>query len=117
MTYNADGQLIFKPVAGTSLTGLYAVDGSYNVVLTTENTTWKGLTHPCGAYWGTIVVDYGSYYAIDGTVNIISNGDGTYSPAFPMGNASIPSSNFTFLIDSDGALLVDPNNTPLTEKI
>lgn len=86
MTYNANGQLKLTAVAGTSYTGLYAADGSYNVVLTTENTTIKSLHHNCGAYWGTVVTDTSSpYYAIDGSMNIIQNVDSSYSPVYPAG--------------------------------
>lgn len=85
MTYNANGQQIFTAVTGTSRTGIQNINGSTNVVLTTENTTWKGSQHPCGAYWGTVVTSGTSVYAIDGSLNIISNGDGTYSPLFGRG--------------------------------
>lgn len=89
MTYNANGQLMLTVVPGTSLTGLYAADGSYNVVLTTENTTWKGLQHPCGAYWGTVIpAPTNSYYAIDGSMNIVQNSNFTYSPLNPIGSTS-----------------------------
>ena len=89
MTYNVNGQLIFTAVPGTSYTGLYNVNGSYNVVLTTENTTYKGAYHPCGALWGTSYsgASQANYQAIDGSINISSNGDGTYSPIYPLGGA------------------------------
>jgi hypothetical protein len=35
-------------VSGASLTGLYAADGSYNIVL--DDPTYKGVYHPCGAF-------------------------------------------------------------------
>jgi lysophospholipase L1-like esterase len=91
MTYNANGQLILTSVPGTSYTGLYAADGSFNAVLTTENTTWKGLHHPCGAYWGTVVSSPSSpvsYYAKDGSMNITQNSDSSYSTFFPQPTAS-----------------------------
>lgn len=81
MTYNINGQLIYTTVPGTSYTGLQNVNGSTNIVLTAENTTIKGSQHPCGAMWATAVAGSTSYYAIDGSVNVVSNGDGTYSPA------------------------------------
>lgn len=81
MTYNAAGNLIFTPVAGTAITGLQNVNGSTNIVLTSENTTIKGQYHPCGAYNASAVAGSTSNYAIDGSINVVSNGDGTYSPA------------------------------------
>lgn len=99
MTYNVNGQIIFTPVAGTSRTGLYNANGSYNVVLTTENTTIKGLYHPCGAYWGTVGTGV-SYQTIDGSITIANNGDGTYSPVVPIGGSKTLNINWTAEGDS-----------------
>lgn len=60
-------------VDGTTVTGLYAADGSYNVVDSSEETGPTGLYHPCGAYWVTFVAadpekayaPNGSFYALD----------------------------------------------------
>lgn len=83
MTYNAAGDQVFTSVPGSSYTGSQNVNGSLNVVLTAENTTIKGAQHPCGATWGTVVTagTVSSMYAKDGSVNVILNGDATYSPA------------------------------------
>lgn len=101
--YNANGQITLTPVVGSSITGLSAADGSYNVVLTTENTTIKGLHHPCGAYWGTVSSTQ-TFYAPDGSMNITSNGDGTYSPTV---------SNAGFFNTSFGVNMSGPEFAPI----
>lgn len=84
MTSNASGKLQLTIVDGTTLTGLYAADGSYNCVLTTESTTIKGLHHPCGGYWGTVGTNLSApYNAPDGSMNIVQNADLSYSPLYP----------------------------------
>lgn len=84
MTYNASGQIKLTIVNGTSLTGFYAADGSWNAVFTTENTTLKGFYHPCGAMWANLVgTPPATFYAIDGSVNVMSDGGGGYVVAFP----------------------------------
>lgn len=45
--YDADGKIQTTEVAGTSYTGLYAADGSWNVVVDPAGVT--GIHHPCGA--------------------------------------------------------------------
>lgn len=77
--YNSNGLVNLTVVPGTSYTGLQAADGSYNVVLSLNNTP-KGVQHPCGAYWGTVVtLPFSGAYAVDGSMNIIQNGDLSYS--------------------------------------
>lgn len=46
--YDNNGYRRVTIVDGTSYTGLYASDGSYNGVLTSGDYT--GIYHPCGAY-------------------------------------------------------------------
>lgn len=106
MTYNTLGQLKLTVVPGTSYTGLYAVDGSQNVVLTTENTTWKGSQHPCGAYWGTLVTTpVLMAYAIDGSNYIVQNSDFSYALLKPQGSTTGRSNLLT-----NGNLLLNPIN-------
>lgn len=45
--YDADGNIRTTTVDGSDYTGLYAADGSFNVVL--DDTTYTGLHHPSGA--------------------------------------------------------------------
>lgn len=47
LTY--DGYLRVTSVTGNSWTGLYAPDGSFNVVIVGKNDANTGLYHPCGA--------------------------------------------------------------------
>ena len=57
-------------VSGTSFTGLYAADGSFNVV-ESNGIGFKGIYHPCGAYWVTVSpLDNHPFYAEDGSVYI-----------------------------------------------
>lgn len=65
--YSADGTINTTVVDGSTFTGLYAADGSINVVL--DDTTYKGVYHPCGAFrvnsgTGSSVYDAsGAYYS------------------------------------------------------
>ncbi len=45
--YSNDGYINTTTVDGTSFTGIYAVDGSINVILDDSSNT--GVYHPCGA--------------------------------------------------------------------
>lgn len=45
--YTAGGKIATTTVVGDTYTGLYAADGSYNVVL--DDAVNKGIMHPCGA--------------------------------------------------------------------
>lgn len=45
--YNSDGTFRTTTVNGLTRTGLYAADGSYNVVM--DDAVNKGIHHPCGA--------------------------------------------------------------------
>jgi hypothetical protein len=71
--YNGDGQIVITQVDGTSYTGLYAADGSYNAVVNNE-TPLPGLYHPCGALNASSVDDtVTSFYSPTGGVNVILN--------------------------------------------
>lgn len=65
--YNSDGSIAVTIVDGTEWTGLYAADGSVNIV--EDDATYIGLYHPCGALrvnssTGYTVVDSsGAYYS------------------------------------------------------
>jgi len=45
--YTAGGKIATTTVVGNVYTGLYAADGSWNVVL--DDAVNKGVMHPCGA--------------------------------------------------------------------
>lgn len=49
MLMNASGHLQVTVVDGTTLTGIFAADGSLNVFDATNETGFVGLQHPCGA--------------------------------------------------------------------
>jgi hypothetical protein len=67
--YNAYGQANTTTVSGASQTGLYAPDGSYNIVL---NSGLTGLYHPCGAYNGvTDSNSTGFYNSANGNVYVV----------------------------------------------
>lgn len=44
-------------VDGETLVGLYAADGTTNVVDSSEEEGFVGLYHPSGAYWATFTAD------------------------------------------------------------
>ncbi len=47
----------YTEVDGTERTGLYAEDGSYNVVDSAAEEGFVGIYHPCGGYWVTFVTE------------------------------------------------------------
>ena len=52
--YSSTGQLRITLVTGTSYVGLYASDGSLNVVDSGTDTVLRGLYHPSGAIRGVL---------------------------------------------------------------
>lgn len=72
--YAADGSFNVTVVDGSSYVGLFAVDGSINVIASPDPaTTYVGLYHPCGAYWVTLNTSTSepvSINNIDGSLNI-----------------------------------------------
>ncbi len=71
--YDANNQIRLTEVDGGSYTGLYAEDGSYNIVIN-DGTALTGLYHPCGAY-NAVVYSEGikSYNAPNGSIYIKQN--------------------------------------------
>ena len=58
-------------VDGSTVTGLYAADGTTNVVDSAEEEGFLGIYHPCGAYWVTFVDNpTPETYAANGSLNI-----------------------------------------------
>lgn len=51
--YAPDGSFYISVIDETSLTDLYAADGSINVVVAPGNQL-VGSTHPCGGWWVTV---------------------------------------------------------------
>lgn len=82
MTYNADGKITTTVVNGAAYTGRYAADGSWNIVLN-DGSALTGLTHPCGALNAVINDSAVTYYANNGSVNVVTIALNTYSPKFP----------------------------------
>ena len=63
-------------VAGDERTGLYASDGTTNVVDSSEETTPTGLYHPCGAYWVTFTEELNPpTYAPNGSLYIYAEAE------------------------------------------
>lgn len=48
-SYTYDGKMRITEVVGSSWTGLYAANGSVNVVIVSSSDTPQGLYHACGA--------------------------------------------------------------------
>ncbi|MDE2102797.1 MAG: hypothetical protein KGL39_36470 [Patescibacteria group bacterium] len=66
--YAADGSINVTVVAGTAWTGVFAQDGSLNVI---HDTTYFGVYHPCGALRYTKqTTPQPSIYAADGSINV-----------------------------------------------
>jgi hypothetical protein len=88
MLYNTSGKQIIKAVSGSTYTGLQAIDGSYNGVLSVTNTP-KGLYHLCGAYNIKVTTNvFSGWQAPDGSMYVIDNGDSTYTPTASLQGAS-----------------------------
>lgn len=88
--YNVDGQINYTSVSGSSFTGLYAADGSMNIVIN-DGSTPKGHYHPCGAINAVVVTTPNApAYANNGSINVIANNFGSYSPPNSGGNLGGP---------------------------
>lgn len=82
MTYNASGRILTTVVDGSVYTGRYAADGSWNIVLN-DGSALVGLTHPCGALNAVINDSAVTYYANNGSINVVTIDVGVYSPKYP----------------------------------
>lgn len=82
MTYNADGKVTTTVVDGSAYTGRYAADGSWNIVLN-DGSALTTLTNPCGALNAVIDDAAVTYYANNGSINVVTIDVDTYSPKFP----------------------------------
>lgn len=83
MSYNVNNRLATTVVPGSSYTGLYAANGSYNIVINASG-SYQGLYHPCGAYNAVSVADtVRSFYAANGSVNVVDTGGAVYVLAIP----------------------------------
>lgn len=112
--YNANGQIALTQVNGSSYTGRQAADGSWNIVINDGVTGgYRGLMHPCGAINAVVVTDASaSFYAANGSMNVISNAFGGYSSIQPQGtgfSAVAPNhllgADTNRLLGADGSLL------------
>lgn len=73
MKTGVSGTFEVTVVDGSTYTGLYAADGSLNVIK--YNGTYKGMYHPCGALLVTPVDGsaFVGFYAPDGSMNVIES--------------------------------------------
>ena len=73
--YAVDGSIHVTVVDGTTITGLYAADGSWNVVQDDAS----GAMHPCGALNVTVATGTDPVHRInvDGRLNVVET---PYSP-------------------------------------
>lgn len=77
MKQNTYGHLLVTPVTGSTVTGLYAADGSTNVYDASAASGYVGAYHPCGALNVYLVTSPSTPVgarAANGAMNII-NGD------------------------------------------
>ncbi len=86
MKKNALGHILATTVDGTSLTGLWAADGTINVFDATSSGI-VGAYHPCGALNITIVdgTSFVKHYAANGSWNVISSDEATLGSFHPSG--------------------------------
>lgn len=85
--YNASGNIITTQVSGSVYTGLYSPDGNWNIVIN-DGSTIKGRYHPCGALNAVVVADsFAPAMAANGSINVILNSSGGYSPTPITGTA------------------------------
>jgi len=112
--YNAYGQANTTIVSGSSLTGLNAPDGSYNIVL---NSGLTGLYHPCGAYNAVTAANTGAtYQAPSGCVNVVPGvSPSGFVLAGPTGDLNVNNGirNFTM----SGAVVGSPGTLPTNWSI
>lgn len=74
--YNTDGNIKLTSVDGNTLTGLYASDGSINVVIGDGSAV--GAYHACGAFNAVITTDINLSSNVNGNVYIIDEGSSVY---------------------------------------
>lgn len=65
-------------VNGSTYTGVYAADGSINVVVLVAPAGWEGVYHDCGAFNVVMSSDQSLYHA-SGAYNAVDEGGGVYS--------------------------------------
>jgi hypothetical protein len=77
MKQASDGTYPVTVVDGLTYVGLFATDGSMNVVDATAETDYVGIEHSCGAMNVTIVdgATYVGRYAVNGSWNVIEDND------------------------------------------
>ena len=66
---NASGALRVTIVDGSTRTGLFAADGSWNVVVA-PGSSYVGSYHRCGALYVTLTTSRTGYYAPDGSMYV-----------------------------------------------
>lgn len=107
--YQADGRVNVTVVSGLAVTGLYAADGSWNVIAVPDsNTSFVGAYHPCGALWVSVRVSdgYGGY-ANNGSLYVTeSTKKGALMITVVSGNLSGIGVNNLLLMSGDDLLLM-----------
>lgn len=83
--YDAQGRIRLTVVPGTARTGIYAADGSWNIVLASP---YYGIYHPCGAFNANAVTILNNYYAAAGQMNVWYDGV-NYHPVSSTGIAGV----------------------------
>lgn len=84
MIYDSNGNVKVTVVDGNTRTGPQASDGSINVVIN-DGSSRTGIHHPCGAYNVIVVTEYSApYNTINGSIQIVSDGNGGYVLASPL---------------------------------
>lgn len=119
MAKTLDGRSCVTIVDGTTKTGLFAPDGSMNVVEATGSII--GLYHPCGAIQVTPVDgnSFVGFFAIDGSMNVLegsSRSSGATCIEVVSGSfGGAPASNRFLLEDGSSFLLLESGDYLLRE--
>jgi len=103
--YNSNGQINTTSVSGSSTTGLFAADGSINIVLNSGNT---GLYHPCGAFNAVPALSSTSFLNTNGNLNVIPGS----SPSGYVQGPGTASRNFIPNPFMSGAVVGTPGTLP-----
>lgn len=76
--YDSNAQIRLTTVDGLTETGLYATDGSWNVVLNAGTGEKLPIQHTCGALNASVTADvFAGYYAANNSMNVKTNIAGT----------------------------------------
>lgn len=78
--YDNNGRILYTEVDGNSFVGIYNPNRTYNAVNVTDSEEFVGIYHSSGAFNITLNPEATVILNKNGSINVVYNGDGTYSP-------------------------------------